>query len=89
MRARRFVPIDLDRNRALTPAEFMQDLSNGDSDLIERRENRFAMMDRDGGREVDVVKHIGFESLVMELLDADGDECIRRDEFTRAVASPE
>jgi hypothetical protein len=89
MRTRRFVQIDLDRDRALTPAEFMQDLPNGETGLIERREKRFAMMDRDGDGAVDVVEYIGFGGLVMELLDADGDGHIRRAEFTHAVAFPE
>jgi Ca2+-binding EF-hand superfamily protein len=89
MRTRRFVQIDLDRDRALTPAEFMQDLSNGETGLIERREKRFAMMDRDGDGAVDVVEYIGFGGLVMELLDADGDGHIRRAEFTHAVAFPD
>lgn len=89
MRTRRFVQIDLDRDRTLTPAEFMQDLSNGESDLIERREKRFALMDRDGNGRVDVVEYIGFGSAVMKLLDADSDGYIRRAEFTQAVATPE
>jgi hypothetical protein len=89
MRTRRFVQIDLDRNRALTPAEFMQDISNGETDLIARREKRFEMMDRDGDGGVDVVEYIGFGSLVMELLDQDSDGRIRREEFTQAVAFPE
>ncbi len=89
MRTRRFVQIDLDRDRALTPAEFMQDLSNGESELIERREKRFALMDRDGNGTVDVVEYIGFGSAVMKLLDADSDGYIRRTEFTRAVVTPE
>ena len=89
MRTRRFIQIDLDRDRALTPAEFMQDLSNDETELIERREKRFALMDRDGSGTVDVVEYISFGSTVMELLDADSDGYIRRAEFTEAVATPE
>ena len=89
MRTRRFVQIDLDRDRALTPTEFMQDLSNGETELIERREKRFALMDSDGNGAVDVVEYISFGSRVMELLDADSDGYIRRAEFTQAVATPE
>lgn len=89
MRTRRFIQIDLDRDRALTPAEFMQDLSNAETDLIERREKRFALMDRDGSGTVDVVEYISFGSTVMELLDADRDGYIRHAEFTQAVATPE
>ena len=89
MRTRRFVQIDLDRDRALTRAEFMQDLSNGETELIERREKRFALMDRDGNGTVDVVEYIGFGAAVMNLLDADHDGYIRRAEFAQAVAAPE
>lgn len=89
MRTRRFVQIDLDRDRALTPTEFMQDLSNGETKLIERREKRFALMDSDANGTVDVIEYIGFGSTVMELLDADSDGYIRRAEFTQAVATPE
>ena len=89
MRTRRFLQIDLDRDRALTPAEFMQDLSTDETELIERRERRFALMDRDGSGTVDVVEYISFGSTVMELLDADSDGYIRRAEFTQAVATPE
>ena len=89
MRMRRFAQIDLDRDRALTPAEFMQDLPNGETTLIERRERRFAMMDRDGDEIVDVGEYVGFGALVMELLDSDDDGHIRRAEFTQAVAFPE
>lgn len=89
MRTRRFVQIDLDRDRALTPTEFMQDLANDETELIQRREKRFALMDRDGSGTVDVVEYIGFGATVMELLDADADGYIRRAEFTEAVATPE
>ena len=89
MRTRRFVQIDLDRDRALTPTEFMQDLSNGETELIERREKRFALMDGDGNGQVDVIEYIDFGSSVMKLLDADSDGYIRRAEFTQAVATPE
>lgn len=89
MRTRRFVQIDLDRDRALTPAEFMQDLSNSETQLIERREKRFALMDRDGNGTVDVVEYISFGSSVMKLLDTDNDGYVRRAEFTQAVATPE
>jgi Ca2+-binding EF-hand superfamily protein len=89
MRTRRFIQIDLDRDRALTPAEFMQDLSTDETKTIERREKRFALMDRDGSGTVDVVEYINFGSTVMELLDADSDGYIRRAEFTEAVATPE
>ena len=89
MRTRRFIQIDLDRDRALTPAEFMQDLTTDETELIERREKRFALMDRDGSGTVDVVEYISFGSTVMELLDADRDGYVRRAEFTKAVATPE
>jgi Ca2+-binding EF-hand superfamily protein len=89
MRTRRFVQIDLDRDRALTPTEFMQDLSNDETELIERREKRFALMDSDGNGQVDVIEYIGFGSSVMKLLDTDSDGYIRRAEFTQAVATPE
>lgn len=89
MRTRRFLQIDLDRDRALTPTEFMQDLSNDETTLIERREKRFALMDKDKNGSVDVVEYISFGSTVMELLDADSDGFIRRAEFAQAVATPE
>ena len=78
-----------DGRRALTPTEFMQDLSSGETKLIERREKRFALMDSDANGTVDVIEYIGFGSTVMELLDADSDGYIRRAEFTQAVATPE
>lgn len=89
MRTRRFVQIDLDRDRTLTPTEFMQDLSNSETKLIERREKRFALMDSDGNGQVDVIEYISFGSSVMKLLDTDSDGFIRRAEFTQAVATPE
>jgi len=89
MRTRRFLQIDLDRNRTLTPAEFMQDLYSADATLIARREKRFDMMDRNGDGAVDVVEYLRFGSVVMTLLDHDGDGLVHRSEFTGAVDIPE
>jgi Ca2+-binding EF-hand superfamily protein len=89
MRTRRFVQIDLDRDRALTPTEFMRDISNSELELIARREKRFAAMDSDGDGRVDVVEYMRFGAVVMSLLDHDGDGIIRRSEFTESVSPAE
>lgn len=89
MRTRRFVQIDLDRDRTLTPTEFMQDISNSELELIARREKRFAAMDSDGDGRVDVVEYIRFGAVVMSLLDQDGDGIIGRSEFTKSVSPAE
>jgi hypothetical protein len=88
MRTRRFLQIDLNADRLLTIQEFMQDLSNDDEVLSQRRRNRFARMDHDQDGLVTLQEYIDFGALVMELLDQDGDRFIELTEFEHGVRYP-
>ncbi|MEX0809292.1 MAG: hypothetical protein WD044_11255 [Dongiaceae bacterium] len=89
MRTRRFMQVDLNGDQLLTIEEFMHDLSNSDPILSQRRRDRFAMMDDDQNAFVTVREFIDFGTLVMELLDQDGDKLIRLAEFNDGVRYPQ
>ena len=88
MRTRRFLQIDLNADRLLTIQEFMQDLSNDDEILSQRRRERFAKMDDDQDGLVTLQEYIDFGAFVMELLDQDGDKIIELTEFEHGVRYP-
>jgi hypothetical protein len=89
MRTWRFMRIDLNSNRILTIEEFMHDLSNDNELLSERRRTRFAMMDEDQDGRVTLQEYIDFGTIVMALLDQDGDRLIRLTEFSNSISYPQ
>ncbi|MEX1109313.1 MAG: hypothetical protein WEC00_10405 [Dongiaceae bacterium] len=89
MRTRRFMQVDLNSDQSLTIEEFMHDLSNSEEVLSKRRRDRFAMMDNDQNGFVTVHEFIDFGTLVMELLDQNGDKLIHLAEFNEGVRYPQ
>jgi Ca2+-binding EF-hand superfamily protein len=85
VRDKRFGRTDGNDDGLLTVDEYTFGIPKRLEDVIERRRNRFAAIDRDGDGSVTKEEYMAFGDQVIEAADLDGDGKVSRAEFTESV----
>jgi Ca2+-binding EF-hand superfamily protein len=86
VRDKRFRRYDGNGDGYITLDEFNYSIPEDLGDERERRNRRFAVMDRDGDRQLDKDEYLAFGGRVIQAADQNGDGVISRQEFADTVA---